>query len=74
MTPFRKRYLISVKGDIAYIICHNYATMKVDSKDSLPLEETMTLCNVIILVKSVWNKDKNNYHVNIFLEKPYELP
>ena len=28
-----------------------------------------------MLVKSVWNKDKNNYYYNIFLEKAsYELP
>ena len=41
---------------------------------SLPLEKTMTLGNVIILVKSDWNKDKNNYYYNIFLQKAsYEL-
>ena len=34
----------------------------------------MTLHNVIILIKSFFNKDKNNYY-NIFLEKSsYELP
>ena len=34
----------------------------------------MTLWNVIILIKSVWNKDKNDYYYNIFLEKAsYEL-
>ena len=50
----RIRYLISVKSSITYIISHNYAKMKVDSYNSLPL-------HVIILIKSVWNKDKNNY-------------
>ena len=35
----------------------------------------MTLHNVIIIIKSVWNKDVNNYYYNIFLEKTsYELP
>ena len=35
----------------------------------------MTLYNVMILVKSVWNKDKNNHYYNIFLEKAsYESP
>ena len=34
----------------------------------------MTLRNIIRLVKSVWNEDKNNYYYNIFLEKAsYEL-
>ena len=64
---------MSVKSGITFIISHNYATIKVDSYDSLPLEETMTLRNVIILVKSVWNKYKNNYYY-IFSEKAsYEL-
>ena len=38
------RYLISVKHGIAYVISHNYAKIKVDSYDSLPLEKTMTKC------------------------------
>ena len=29
----------------------------------------MTLHNVIILIKSVLNKDKNHYYYNTFLEK-----
>ena len=29
----------------------------------------MTFHNVIILLKSVFNKDKNSYYYNIFLEK-----
>ena len=42
--------------------------MQVDSYDSLPLEKTLTF-HVIIFIKSVFNKDKNNYYYNIFLEK-----
>ena len=35
----------------------------------------MTVHNVIILIKSVWNLDKNKYCYNIFLEKAsYKLP
>ena len=34
----------------------------------------MTFYNVIILIESVWNNDKNNYYYNVFLEKAsYEL-
>ena len=37
--------------------------------------KTMTFHGVIILIKIVFNKDKNNYYYNIFLEKAsYELP
>ena len=71
----RIRYLISVKGGITYVISHNYTKIKVDSYDSLPLEKTVTFHNVKILIKSVCNKDRNNYFCNIFLEKAsYELP
>ena len=58
-----------MKSGIRYIFSHNYATIKVESHNTLPLEKIMTLWNVIILVKSVWNTDKNNYYYNIFLEK-----
>ena len=69
------RYLRSVKRGIICIISQNYATIKVDSCNSLPLKKRMTLRNVIILVKLVWNKDKNNYLYNKLLEKAsYELP
>ena len=57
---------MSVKSGITYIISSNYAIIEVYSHHSLPLEKRMTLCNVIILVKSAWNKDKNNYYYNIF--------
>ena len=65
----RIRYLISVKSSITFIISHNNAKIKVDSYNSLPLEKTMTFHNFIILIKSAWNKDKNSYYFNIFLEK-----
>ena len=58
-----------------YIISHNYAKIKVDSYNSLPLEETKNFHDVIILIKSVFIKDKNNYYYNISLQKAsHELP
>ena len=65
----RIRYLISQKSVIKYVFSHYYAKIKADCNDSLPLEKTLTLHNVIILIKSVFNKDKNHYYYNIFLEK-----
>ena len=38
----RIRYLINVKSEITYIIFHNYATVKVDLYDFLPLEKRIT--------------------------------
>ena len=69
------RYLISVKSGIICIISHNYAKIKVDSQYSLSLEKTKTFHDVIILINSVFNKDKNNYYYNILLKKAsYVLP
>ena len=49
--------------------------MKVDSSDFFIFEKTMTFHDVIMLIKSVFNTDKNNYYYNIFWEKAsYELP
>ena len=57
------------------MISHNDVKTEVDSCNFLPLEKTVTFHNVIILIKSVQNKDKNNYYHNISLEKvSYELP
>ena len=61
--------LISLKSGITYIFSHYYAKIKVNSYGSLPIEKRLTLHNVIILIKSVQNKDKNHYYYNIFLEK-----
>ena len=38
----RIRYLIGVKSGITYVISHNYAKIKVDSFDSLSLENAWT--------------------------------
>ena len=68
-------YLIGVKGG-TYVVFHFYAKIKVNSYESLPLEKTSTFQNIIILNKSLFNKDKSNYYdYKIFLEKGlYELP
>ena len=72
----RIRYLIGLKTGIKYVNSHNYPKINIDSYNSLPLEKFFAFTfHVIILIKSVFNKDKNNYFCNIFLEKgSYELP
>ena len=64
----RIRYFISIKNGITYIFSHNFAKIKVDSHDSLPIEKILTLHNVIVLIKSVLNNDENHYY-KIYLEK-----
>ena len=65
----RIRYYKSLKSSITYFLSHYFAKMKVDSYDSLPIEKTLTLYNVIIHIKSVLIKDKNNCYYKIYLEK-----
>ena len=70
----RIRYLISLKSGITYIFSHYYAKIKVDSYDSLPTEKMLTFHNVIIIIKSVLNKDESHYYYKIFLERySYQL-
>ena len=35
----------------------------------MPIEKVLTLQNVIILIKSILNEDKNHYYYEILLEK-----
>ena len=62
-------YLLSEKGGITDSINHNFGKSRIDSYDSLPIEKILTCHNVIILIKSVVNKNKNEYYYNILLGK-----
>ena len=44
-----------------YDFSHYYVKVKVDSYDSLTIEKTLTLHNVIKVIGSVLNKDQNHY-------------
>ena len=52
-------------------INHNFARIRIDSYNSLPIEKILTFHNAITLIKSVVNKNENNYYYNIFLEKGF---
>ena len=65
----RSIYLISEKSGVTYSINHNFGRIRIDSYNSLPIEKILTFHNVIILIKSVVNKNKNEYYYNVFLEK-----
>ena len=59
-------YVKKVASHVFFLI--NYARIKVDSNDPLPLEKSLILHYLIILIKSVLNKVQNHYYNNIFLE------
>ena len=63
------KYLISKKSGITNNIDYNFGTIRIDSYNSLPIKKILTFHNVIILIKSVVNKNENKYCYNIFLEK-----
>ena len=70
------RYPVSLENCITYVFSHYFAEIKVDSYNSLPIEKRLPLHNVIIVIKSVLNKEKkkNRNTVRIFLEKcSYQL-
>ena len=56
----RIRYLMSEKCGITDFISHNFARIRIDSNNYLPIEKTLVFHNVIILIKSVVNKYVNN--------------
>ena len=62
------KYPISANNGITDSINHNFARIIIDSYDSLSIEKIFTFHNVAILIKSVVNKNKNEYY-SIFLEK-----
>ena len=64
----RIRYLISIKSSITYIFSDSFAKTKVDSYAFLPIEKRLNLHNTIILIRPVFNKDKNHCYYKIFLE------
>ena len=63
------KYLISKKSGITNSINHKFGKVRIDSYSSLPIKKILTFHNIIILIKSVVNKNKNKYYYNIFLEK-----
>ena len=65
----RFRFLISLKSGITYLVSHNYVRIKRDLYEALPLKNTLVLHYVIILLKSVFNKNQNYYDYITFSEK-----
>ena len=63
------RYLINEKRGVTDSINHNFARIRINSYNFWPIEKILTFHDLIILIKSVVNKNENKYNYNIFLEK-----
>ena len=60
---------LDILDSITYTVSRYFGKIKVDSYESLPIEKILTLHNVVLLIKSLLNWDKNHYYYKIFLEK-----
>ena len=49
----RISYILILKSGVTYVFSHNYARIKNDSYDSLPIEKTLTLHNVMKLINPI---------------------
>ena len=63
------KYLISEKSGITDSINYSFGNIRIESYNYLPIEKIFTFHNVIILIKSVVNKSKDEDYYNMFLEK-----
>ena len=63
------KYLASDKNGVTDSINHNFARIRIDSYNSLPIEKMLTF-HAIILISSVINKNKNDY--NYIFRKSFE--
>ena len=69
----RMRYLIMFKTNISDVYSHNCMKIKIISDDDLPSKKTLTIHNVVTLIKSLFIKNRNHYYYQVFLEKyPYK--
>ena len=61
--------ILQAKSGITDNINHNFGNIRIDSYNSSPIEKILTFYYVILLIKSVVNKNKNESYYNIILEK-----
>ena len=62
------RYLILLQGNILDVYSHKYAKVRINFGVDLPLEKTITMHNVTILIESVFNENHNHYYYKLFVE------
>ena len=64
----KNKYLTSENSCITDSIKHIFGEIRIDLCNSLPIEKIFIFHNVMIFIKSVVNKNKNNYYFYIVLE------
>ena len=67
----RIRYFISRKSNTTYAFSNSHEGIIIDSYDLLPPEKSLTLHNVIILIKSFLKKTRNHYYYKYILREMF---
>ena len=49
-----------LKSNISDVYSHEYTKIKINSGDNYPLEKTLDMHNVVIIVKFVFYKNRNH--------------
>ena len=57
-----------LKSNMLDVYYHKYTKIKINSDNGLALEKPLNMRNVVILVKSIFNKNRNHFYYQIFLE------
>ena len=58
-----------LKSNISGIYTHNYTKTKINSDDDFPIEKTITMHNVIMLIKFAYNENHNHSYYKLFFKK-----
>ena len=64
----RVSYLIMLKNIYSRVYFQKFVKTKINSDNNLPLEKTLNIQNVVILVNSVFSKNQNYYFYQVFLK------
>ena len=57
------------KSNIWDFYSHNYTKIKINLDDDLPFEKRLNVQNVVIIIKSVFNKNNNHYYYETFIQE-----
>ena len=57
------------KSNIWDFYSHNYTKIKINLDDDLPFEKRLNVQNVVIIIKSVFNKNYNHYYYETFTQE-----
>ena len=58
-----------LENNFSGVYYHKYMKIKTNSNDRLPLEKALGMLNIVVLIKSIFSENYNQYYHQTFLEK-----